>query len=362
MVLPSLKRPRLIVPLNRRAAATAVRRYGEPRSMRSRLGTRGLSLLLRSGVGGLMLRDRVRLEVPVGTPTIESYLSERLGREIKVSMYLGAPRANRKPVLQLLTPKGGAVGVAKLGVSPLAQQLVRAERDALVQLGEAHLVHLTVPPVLFDGAWRGIAVLVLGPLPVDEPRISISPARFASAISEIGGLEGTSRTPFIESGYRQSLHVRIAGADASEEREALLAALARMEARVGEICLTYGAWHGDWTPWNMANTRNGLLVWDWERFSTAVPFGFDAMHYRLQSRAIPGGIEPFRAARECVTQASEILAPFAIDGGEARLTALAYLVELTTRHLVDRQAAAGGRLGVAGSWLIPALEAEVGAL
>ncbi len=108
MVLPRLKTPRLVVPLNRRVAATAVRRYGEPRSARSRLGTRGLSLLLRSGLGPLVLRDRV--QVPEGSAGIDSYLSQVLDTELTVSMYVGAPRANRKPVLHLFAARRVARG------------------------------------------------------------------------------------------------------------------------------------------------------------------------------------------------------------------------------------------------------------
>ena len=50
IVLPGARRPRLVVPPRRRVAAAAVRQYGEPRSRRSQLGTRALSLVLRSGV------------------------------------------------------------------------------------------------------------------------------------------------------------------------------------------------------------------------------------------------------------------------------------------------------------------------
>jgi hypothetical protein len=38
-----------------------------------------------------------------------------------------------------------------------------------------------------------------------------------------------------------------------------------------------------------------------------------------------------------------------------QLTALLYLVDLATRYLNDRQAEAGARLGVLGTWLLPVL-------
>jgi hypothetical protein len=47
---------------------------------------------------------------------------------------------------------------------------------------------------------------------------------------------------------------------------------------------------------------------------------------------------------------------------EARLTAALYLADVATRYLVDRQAQAGAPLGDPGTWLIPALVAEVAQL
>jgi hypothetical protein len=356
MVLPRLRRPRLVVPLNRRAAATAVRRYGEPRSIRSRLGMRGLSLLLRSGLGEVLLRDRVRAS---GGHTIESYLSESLGAEIAVSMYLGPPRANRKPVLHLFTPDGNAVGVAKVGVSPLAQQLVRDEGDTLRLLAGAGLEQIVVPSVVHEGEWNGMPVLVLGPLPVDERRVALPAARRWAAITEIAGVRGWERAPLAGSRYLAGLYARVAGADATPERERLSVAIDGLAAHSASIPLTFGAWHGDWSPWNIASTRTGLLVWDWERFGLGVPFGYDALHNRLQRETAPGRTEPLLAARECVTGAAGLLEPLGVGAAEARLTAVAYLAELTARYLVDRQAELGGRLSSAAAWLLPALEAEL---
>ena len=128
MVLPNLRHPRLVVAPDRRVAAAAVRRYGEPRSASSRWGQRGLSLLMRSGVGGAVLRKRVRVRPPSGTSTIESYLSEELQQELRISMYLGAARANRKPVLQLIAPDGDTGRLRQARRRPRStQQLVRAE-------------------------------------------------------------------------------------------------------------------------------------------------------------------------------------------------------------------------------------------
>jgi hypothetical protein len=112
----------------------------------------------------------------------------------------------------------------------------------------------------------------------------------------------------------------------------------------------------------MASTGEGLLVWDWERFASGVPLGFDALHYWLQSEVGPQHRDPLAAAAECAGNAARLLAPFGIDAAKARLTAALYLADVATRYLVDRQAQAGAPLGAPGTWLIPALVAEVARL
>jgi hypothetical protein len=357
IILPTARRPRLIVPASPRPAAAALRRYGEPGTLRARLATRGLGAALRSGAGQAVLRDRLRIDVPAGTPTIDGYLSEQLGVEVCVSMHLGAARANRKPVLQLLTADGVTVGFAKIGVSPLTSELVKSEQGALVRLGRAGLSGLRVPPVLHAGRWQGLQVLVLGPLPVWQRRVRLAPGALPRAMAEIARVAGIERAQLAESGYWQGLAGRLAAADQTPDRSGLAAAVDEIGTRAGGRELRFGAWHGDWTPWNMASTGAGLLVWDWERFTVGVPLGFDALHWWLQSQVVPGRRDPRAAAAGCVAGAARLLAPLDIPADKSRLTALAYLAELATRYLADRQAAAGARLGAPGQWLIPALAA-----
>ncbi len=355
IVLPRPGRPRLLVPPAARPAAAAVRRYGEPGSRTTRLATRALSLALASGLGQIALRGRVLVHAPAGADTIESYLREVLGRDLRVSMHLGAPRANRKPVLQLLTAQGAPAGFAKIGISPLTRELVRAEHDALARLGHARLAGLTIPGVLHHGQWRGLDVLVLSALPVWLRRRQIRWPRLAAAMSEVAGVDGLRRAPLAAASYWRRLRGRLAAAGAGADRGALAGALDAVAARAGGSLLAFGAWHGDWTPWNMANTRQGLLVWDWERFTRDVPVGFDALHYWLQTEVGPARGEPAAAAAGCIDRAPELLAPFGADPAQARLTAILYLADLATRYLTDRQDKAGARLGRAGSWLIPAI-------
>jgi hypothetical protein len=358
LALPSAQRPRIVIPGARRAAAAAVRRYGEPSSVRTLVATRGLSLLLRAGAGSL-LGDRLGTDTSAGAPTIESYLREQLGRDLCVSMHIGAARANRKPVLQLLTAKGTTVGFAKIGTGPLTKNLVCAERDALIHLSRIGLTRLEVPEVLHAGTWGDLEVLVLSPLPVWHRRVRLVAGQLTSAMRELSEAAGTVREPLTTSSYWQRLTARLDGADDSADRQALLGVLSALLASADGTQLAFGSSHGDWTPWNMAGTRGGLLVWDWERFNKDVPVGFDALHYWLQARVASGAHAP-AAAAECIRRAPDTLAAFGVDAAQARVTGLAYVADLAVRYLVDRQAETGVHLGAAGQWLIPALATSIG--
>jgi hypothetical protein len=387
LVLPGLRGPRLVVPQDRRAGSAAVRRYGEPGSVRTRLATRALSVSLASGLGGLVLRDRLLVRVPAGAQSIESHLSSVLGQRMLVSIHIGAARANRKPVLQLLTPSGQTVGFAKIGVNPLTVDLVRAEHEALDRLNGAGLACLQVPRVLDRSRWHGMDVLVLSPLPVWQKRTPPRAGQLERAMAEVAHVSGVRSLALAGSEYWRRLAARLddacngkqrdgrpgdgnppddlsiaEGKDARGEQEELRVALARLASLAGTTTLGFGSWHGDFTPWNMACTRGGLLVWDWERFSADAPLGFDALHYWLQAEVVPGRRDPAQAAADCVQRAGDLLKPLGVAPAQARLTALVYLADLSVRYLADRQEQAGARLGAPRRWLLPALMAGISGL
>jgi hypothetical protein len=180
-----------------------------------------------------------------------------------------------------------------------------------------------------------------------------------SSVASVGGLR---REALAAGSYWQQLTGRLAAADESADRDTLLGALDTLSARAGNARLVLGSWHGDWTPWNMASTSGGLLVWDWERFTDGVPVGFDALHYRLQRDVVPGRREPRAAAAGCIEDAPQALAAFGLGASEARTTGILYLADLATRYLADRQAQAGAILGAPGAWLIPAITDQVSRL
>ncbi|MEU6410232.1 hypothetical protein [Microbispora sp. NPDC046933] len=250
-----------------------------------------------------------RLPVGRGTDTIETHLSDVLGRRMRVVVHVRpARRANRKPILEAYD-ESGLAGFVKIGDSARARRLVRYESEVLRMLAGRPLKVVVPPDVLYHGEWRGLEVLMLSPLPVTSRRV---PSRLlVSAAREIAAIR-----PYDEAG--------------SEEE---------------------AAWHGDFTPWNVAAAADGrLLVWDWERFAVGVPLGFDALHHFFHRalRRMP----PAVAARSCLAQAGGLLEPFGVDVARARRTAAHYLVALAERHHRDGHEP----LGPPAVWLNPLVD------
>ncbi|WP_020520337.1 hypothetical protein [Catelliglobosispora koreensis] len=359
LVIPDARRPKLLVPMgSRRVAIAAVRRFTEPQSRMARLKRDAVVLALRSGTWPALLRDRVRCS---SADSIDTYLKSAIGQDLRVSVHIGPARANRKPVLQLLNATGDTLGFAKLGTGPLTRRLVRSETAALQALSHVKLSRVTVPTVLHAGQWHGHQVLVQSPLPIWLPRIPLTSSRLQQAMLEIAGACGHTQGWLATSAYWAELRSRLSQVTDQEDGAALNTAARRLVEHCSDLGLRYGAWHGDWAPWNMASTPDALLVWDWERFTPGVPLGFDALHHDLQWR-LQSGVDPREAVEQTIRNAGGLLSPFEVVPDSAEITALLYLVDLAARYLADRQAEAGARLGVLGTWLLPVLVERVGRL
>jgi hypothetical protein len=352
VIVPSERRAVLLLPRRpRRVAAAALRHYKASATARDR---RKLDMLALGAFLGLadVLPHRVRIERGSTGDVLTDYLSAALGQDVMVSLYIGPPRANRKPVLQALAPDGAVAGFVKVGVDPLTCGLVHAEAAALAVLEDAPLVKMQPPRLLWHGQWRGHEVLVEQAFP--RGRRARDLGELADAMAELAAVRGVTVTSAASSPYWQNLRSRLHALGQRDTAAALLQALDHAEAVAGVTALRFGSWHGDWTPWNMTISQGRALVWDWERFETGVPVGYDAVHYALQ-QAVRGGMAAEPAAEDMLARAPEILAPFDVDPSAARLVSVLYLIEIGARYLHDGQAEAGAQRGRVDRWLLPVL-------
>jgi hypothetical protein len=361
LVLPNRRRPRVLAPTDRRTAAAVVRHHGEGRHARARMASLALALALRGGLGTLLRRERLFVTAPEGTTaaTLLGRLREVLGPDVVMGMHLGPPRANRKPVIQLLDARGQTLAYAKIAVDDLTDRLVRTEAAALAELASAGTGAVEVPGVRHSGVWQGRALLVQAALPVWLPRRPLTASRMAAAVAEVAAIGRLDGVPLTASDHWAQLTKRLQELPPSSTTTLLRDAALRLAAEAGDVRLSFGASHGDWTPWNMACVDDRLLVWDWERFRHGIPVGADLLHHGLQTDLVAQLAEPRDAADRLVADAAERLAPLGVAPRAARVTALTYGLDLAARYLADRQQEAGARLGDVGTWLVPAVAAGV---
>ncbi|GAB3644735.1 hypothetical protein [Glycomyces tarimensis] len=356
IVVPNRRKPRVLIPAaNRKVAAGALARYSRPAAKGARAKRDAAVWALRLGLDRLLLPHRIQVSAAEG---IDDHLSAVLGHEVHLSIHIGPARANRKPVLQILDGDARTVAFAKLGVNALTRELVEAETAATRRLGECcHLRRLRVPELLHAGAWRGHNLMVTSALPAWTEPVDTGETRRIEAMRELAEVAGIVRSPLAESDYAARLRGRLGALAARGESEAdtLVHAGTTLLDRFARVELTFGAWHGDWSPWNTCEAADMIYLWDLERFETGVPYGFDAVHYRLQDDIVTHQVDPTTAVLLLAANSSAVLAPMGVAPNEAEPTTLLYLVDLAARYMGDQAEQAGAALGALGRWLLPTL-------
>ena len=360
--LPNAERPRLIVPVGMpAAAAAAMRRYSQALSGAERYGRAMFAMVLRTGLGERFLTDRVRISVPADHAdelrSVEGVLGHALGEPVVVSLGLGNRRANQKPILHVLTPAGRTRAFVKVGDNDMARTLVRGEAEALRRVAALPLRKITPPKVLGLTSWAGLDLLVLSPLATTAQR-SVAKERVPyGAIAELATAGGVTTGELASSDHWGRTRASVAAIADPEIATLLNSVIEGLERRHGRTTFRYGCWHGDFAPWNLQWRGDRVALWDWERFASGVPLGFDALHYRqaLDSARLRDANAATRAlARHARADLERVGVPAELAGPTVTL----YLLELCSRFLLDAQEETGEPLRARARWLLDFLASD----
>lgn len=346
VLYPPLGSPKFLFPRRPgRASAAAVSAASTSTSFSSRMQRRVAAALARIGVarlapGGVVLG---------GPGTFLHHLEQVVGPNLVVSVHLGPPRANRKPVLQVMSQAGETLAFAKLGVNELTCRRVRAERDALSRLAGVSASELVVPRLLAEGEWQGLDYLVMKPVDTASS-VPVTPEQAARATTALVGAFAAEKVSIQQAAWWSRTQADLAGCVDNAESERLRAAAETVGERYGQEVMLCGAGHGDFSPWNLSAHAQHLVVWDWERFALDVPVGWDQIHFALNT--YPGG------AAAALTPPAPGLRNLLGDHPTAdeALLALTYLLSRGVSYVADRQFEAGARHGPLNAWLLPTLE------
>lgn len=346
IVLPSLARPRLLLPEGVPAAAAMLRRYD---ATRREAGLRKmLEIAFSHGVLTRLPVPRLHVEGDAG---VAAHLERVLGQQVRIGIILGTERANRKPVLQVFDAEGGTLAFVKVAGTPGTTDLLAAEAVALDRVAAASPSSFVAPRVLDHSRWGELSLLVLSPLPASQLGVRSSDPETA-AMAELAQLSGLSSLSSADLTDRQLRRLRDLPTGPLTDRVATCARA--LHAMTAEPVPT-GTWHGDWAPWNMARSNGRLQVWDWER-STTAPVGFDALHHASQLAwqargSVTDALRSLEGAVDAVFDALHL------TRRPGCLRAL-YLLEICLRYLADQPDGTEHHARPRTRWVLAQLEEE----
>jgi hypothetical protein len=262
-------------------------------------------------------------EATLSTLSFPAHLRALL-REPRASVAVGLRRLDHhsKPTVQLFGPGGSPLAYAKLGWSPSTAMMVRRETSALERFATQGIAtEIRSAGLLASGDWGGHPYLVVEPLPAGVRAIDPATPPSEAARAVAGRHEERS---IIESAWWHELERRVPREPRSGEVLAVAARAAMHQLRTGETAPVweFGAWHGDWVPWNVAKADGQVFAWDWEHFAECAPIGFDSLHWTISTAVQLEGTplsEAIAAVRDRALADDQIL--------------LGYLVEMAARTL-----------------------------
>lgn len=311
VVLPRLSDPRVVVDQACTAGLSdAVERMVSARTSNSvlrQIGESASSLATKKSPSWF-----VHSAAELGT--LRQYLSAILGKEVTISVSVGPPRVNRKPVVRCYSGSK-LVAVAKLGPDPHTSLMARNEANWLEKLEDVPIEGVKTPALLHAGAYGESDLIVMESLDlVDDVGVSLSEMPLATMATFYRSYFDPDNV-LSDSSWWKMLNKRL-GVLATP----LAPTIERLVSDPDFDELDVSAWHGDFSPWNVGRTTDGsLAMWDWERATIGVPTGFDLLHLHYQYGTGLDG-------------ATMGLAEFGVRSGHHRLLKGLYLLELCARN------------------------------
>lgn len=333
---------RLLVPVDPAAAAVVARRSSDGTSVRDRARGWVAEGAFRAGAVQRLPGRRLALSVATEADRAGTFVvrraEEAVGRAAhSLAITLGPRRYNRKPVVMLFDERSRPFAVLKVGVDRVTDDLVGNEGEWLDRAAGA--AGLVVPTVLHRDEWRGHPFVVMGPIttPRLPGRLRVGPPSH-SLVEAVAALTGTALVP------AEASPVLADARRAAEPGDRLAAAAGALATRFASVPVRHGSWHGDLTPWNVATTRRGMIVWDWELAADGRPVGSDRAHSRVLTAL---ELEGRTAAAACAAASPDDHAPFQPDRPAAEAAWALHLLDVARREAVAAAAGATHLPGLA---------------
>jgi hypothetical protein len=281
-IVPRGRRARAIVPTESVAARAALRAGAGTRQRRAQAGRSLAAWAVGSRMARPLFRDRLWL---VGEDPLATTIAAALGEPVTLAAAVRPPGPFRKPVVQVLSADGRVIAYAKVAWNEVTGANVLAEHRALTALAERADGPVVAPRPLAVLEHRGFPVVLTEPMPSPLRRYDPDGGPPAPRVSQVVGEVLPVSAGDDPIGAR--LRDRFAAVDAPALAPVAEAA-AELIAAIGDRAraLPAGAWHGDWSSWNLGWQGDRLWAWDWEYCRTDVPVGLDIPHFTFQQQFI----------------------------------------------------------------------------
>lgn len=286
--------PRFLVPTDHPAAAArSCLAYLGLRDLRTRATRGAVGLAFAARLGGAVARTSFVADAGPGSllDALAGLLPPEPDGESGLAVAVGIGQRDEvwKPTLQVFRPDGTPAAFVKVGLGPVAHELVTTEAATLRAWGEAPDPRLVVPPLLADATWRGIRLAAVGPLPLDARRLPPGPIG-AWAVRDLDGpFRWQEPTEADWWTTRRTANADHAAVDALLDRIEARWTSAAADLGPDERASAWARWHGDWVPWNLARCHRGLIAWDWEYSEPDAPVGLDEVHGAYQQARVAEG-------------------------------------------------------------------------
>jgi hypothetical protein len=259
-------------------------------------------------------------------------------------------------VLQVFDAKGRSLAFVKVGDTATASAHVTREAENLALLSAKDFSTLELPGVISFASWRSMTVLVMSALNTVPAARGPRFARLRErALLELNEAFPYKDSPLSQTPFWMGLRRHYVQLTDDTVRFRFGECLDRLETAFRDQILSVGAWHGDFTPWNMARHGRRLQLWDWERFEEGVPAGLDQLHYPLNLHLRGAG-----TTLAAILDGLELGAPgFRIPHRLTRRTHAvlgAYLAAISLRYLLGAQGEGGEAISTKSMLMLEALE------
>jgi hypothetical protein len=178
-----------------------------------------------------------------------------------------------------MLPDGEPVAFVKVPMAREAVARVEHEGAMLTALSRTALANC-VPGVLFRGEWNGQTVLCTSAGPAEASSMRFG-GRHRAFLEKLWSIQPVARDGEL---LVSEVAARLKATETPGTGSAgpIAEALERVRLKVKGVKIPCGLSHGDFAPWNLRMSGNGLFAFDWEAAERDQPNLWDIAHFDTQ--------------------------------------------------------------------------------